>query len=76
MRAIELFSGIGAFSQAVESLGLPLEVVQAYDQSDSANLTYELNWGLKPRARNIESLKASSDLVQAELWWMSPPCAP
>lgn len=46
LKFIDLFSGIGGFHQALNSFGA--ECVFASDINDSANLTYELNHGLKP----------------------------
>lgn len=73
MKAIEFFSGIGGFHQVVSAHGI--EVVGAFDQDKAANEVYELNYGLKPNARNLDSIKAT-DIPYADLWWMSPPCAP
>jgi site-specific DNA-cytosine methylase len=72
-RAVEFFSGIGAFAQAARALNI--EVVAAFDQSQSANLTYRLNYRLEPKARNLDSLDFK-EIPEAEIWWMSPPCTP
>jgi DNA (cytosine-5)-methyltransferase 1 len=73
MKAIEFFSGIGAFAYAARGAGV--EVVAAFDQGQDANSTYEYNFSLKPSARNLDSLPASA-VPDADLWWLSPPCTP
>ena len=72
-RAVEFFSGIGAFAEGVR--GLPVEVVAAYDQDEAANRTYRANHGGEPRVRNLDAIRAG-DIPPAELWWLSPPCQP
>lgn len=72
-RAVEFFSGIGAF--AAGAAGLPVEVVAAFDQNDAANRTYRHNFGLAPRARNLDAIRAA-EVPDSELWWLSPPCTP
>lgn len=73
MRAIEFFSGIGAFAVAARNRGI--EVVAAFDQSQRANEVYLRNFGLAPNARNLDSIPGS-DIPAADFWWMSPPCTP
>ncbi len=73
IKALELFSGIGAFAEAAGKQNI--EVVAAYDQDPRANWTYALNHKLKPNPRNLDTI-ASKDLPAADLWWMSPPCQP
>ncbi len=73
IRALELFSGIGAFAEA--SAKRNIEVVGAFDQDPRANRTYLLNHGLKPISRNLDTI-AAAELPSAEIWWMSPPCQP
>lgn len=72
-RAVEFFSGLGAFSVAAREAGI--EVVAAFDQSSEANDCYRLNFGRKPVDRNLDSLPFA-DIPDAEIWWMSPPCKP
>jgi site-specific DNA-cytosine methylase len=72
-RAVEFYSGIGAFAAGVAEL--PVEVVAAFDQNDAANRTYRLNFGHPPRCRNLDSILADA-IPDADLWWMSPPCTP
>lgn len=75
LRAIEFFSGIGAFSQAVKLGQYPIEVVQAFDQSEWANKTFAHNNGLTPHATNLDTIKSKA-IKEADIWWMSPPCTP
>lgn len=73
MKAIEFFSGIGGFNQAARRCGI--ETVAAFDQDLAANQVYEINYGLKPSCRNLDSI-AAEEIPDADFWWMSPPCAP
>jgi DNA (cytosine-5)-methyltransferase 1/tRNA (cytosine38-C5)-methyltransferase len=75
IKAVEFFSGIGAFSEAIKLGGHNIEVVQAFDQSAVANAAYALNHGLVPCAKSIEALKVH-DIAGGDLWWLSPPCQP
>lgn len=74
IKAIEFFSGIGAFAQAARLHDV--DVIGAFDQSQFANEAYEKNFGHKPNSRNIDSLPLSSIPPEANLWWLSPPCTP
>lgn len=75
MRALELYCGIGGFAAAAEPLGV--DVVAAYDASMHVVATYNSNWGAVARQRDILQLKVRDfSAAQADLWWMSPPCAP
>src|SRR5688572_25303348 len=73
IRAVEFFSGIGAFAQAARSF--PIEIVAAFDQGEDANAVYEHNFKLAPSSRNLDSIGATQ-IPDAELWWLSPPCTP
>ncbi len=73
IKALELFSGIGAFAEAAGKKGV--DVVAAFDQDPRANSTYEFNHGLKPKARNLDTISCE-EIPAADLWWMSPPCQP
>lgn len=73
MKAIEFFSGIGAFAEAVRNY--EIDVVAAFDQNEIANQVYAHNFSLQPHSRNLDSIKLP-ELPQADLWWMSPPCTP
>lgn len=75
MRALELYSGIGGF--AAGAAGLDIEVVAALDISPHVVPAYNANW--EPVAKQADLLSLSlQDLArfEADLWWMSPPCAP
>ena len=75
MRALELYSGIGGFAAAVEGCGI--EVVSALDASSHVVQTYNINWPAVARQRNIlQMTEADFTRFEADLWWMSPPCAP
>jgi site-specific DNA-cytosine methylase len=52
-----------------------VEVVAAFDQDSAANRIYEVNYGLKPGSRNLDTIKAC-EIPFADIWWMSPPCTP
>lgn len=73
VKALEFFSGIGAFAEAARHFGI--EVQSAFDIDIRANQTYELNFGLKPNHRNLDTIFAEQ-ISFADLWWMSPPCQP
>ncbi len=72
-RAIEFFSGIGAFSQVGHEYGA--QTIQAFDQGEDANCVFKLNYDLEPCTRNLDSIKFDQ-IEEADLWWMSPPCLP
>lgn len=72
-KALEFFSGIGAFTEATRTFDL--EVIAAFDQNDAANLAYQSNFGLRPSVRNLDTIKAE-EIPSADIWWMSPPCKP
>lgn len=74
MRILELFAGIGGVAAAVQGRA---EIVCAVDQDEHAHLTYTANWPHPARRWNILGLKAERlARLQADLWWMSPPCQP
>ena len=76
IKAIEFFSGVGAFSQALISMPLcPIEVVAAFDQNPEANRVYLHNHGREPNTKNLVFVK-SEDICASDLWWLSPPCTP
>ncbi len=75
MRALELYCGIGGFAAAVR--GSDIEVVGAVDASSHVVQTYNQNFEPIARQRNILQMKvADFAAYEADLWWMSPPCAP
>jgi|AGTN01.2.fsa_nt_gi Site-specific DNA methylase len=73
LRAVEFFSGIGAFSEACRDS--QIEVIAAFDQNGKANEVFAHNFSLRPQAKNLDTI-AASDIPEAEIWWMSPPCTP
>ena len=73
MKCLELYSGIGGFAVVARKLGW--RVARAVDINQLAACVYELNFGLAPEIRTIESLTLESD-AHFDLWWMSPPCQP
>jgi len=74
MRVVELFSGIGGCARA---LGNRADVRLAIDQSEHARAVYGLNFPDHPqRAWNLAGVKARQLSVDADLWWLSPPCQP
>ncbi len=73
LKAIEFFSGIGAFSEAIR--GMPVEVVAAFDQNENANVAFAHNFALQPRRKNLENI-SYEDVPDSDMWWMSPPCTP
>jgi site-specific DNA-cytosine methylase len=74
VRILELFSGIGGLAAAVQDHH---EVVAAIDHDLRAQQVYAANFAHRREVRNLASVKASwLAAFGAELWWMSPPCAP
>lgn len=88
MRVLELFCGIGGFHSALDKArerlsGSPEsnsfsdsepEIV-ASDINELSNDTYELNFGIRPLQKAIESLPLAV-LESFDLWMASPPCQP
>ena len=74
MRILELFSGLGGWRVALQNRGT---VLAAYDVSEAANVTYALNHGDVPRAKELAHVPLS-ELVAlgADTWLLSPPCQP
>ncbi len=74
LRVLELFAGIGG---AATALGAAARVVLAVDQDAAARATYARRFGSAPVPRNLHHVKpAFFDGLDADLWWMSPPCQP
>lgn len=73
VKAIEFFSGIGSFHEAVKNKNI--DVIQAFDQSEAANQVYHSNFGIVPISKNLASIDANQ-IDEADLWWLSPPCTP
>src|SRR3954447_18921121 len=72
VKAIDLYSGIGGWSLGLEMAGV--RVVSAYDVWEQANLTYERNLGLAPRAVNLRELPLSLLPDDVDIVVGSPPC--
>lgn len=73
MKAVEFFSGIGAFAYAAHDFGI--QISAAFDQSDDANRVYNHNFNSAPSPRNLDSLNVDA-VPEADIWWLSPPCKP
>jgi site-specific DNA-cytosine methylase len=64
---------MGSFAEACRDTSL--QVVAAFDQNELANHVYEHNFGLSPRNSTLDSVQLSQ-IPEADIWWMSPPCTP
>lgn len=74
MRVLELFAGIGGCAEAVRGHA---EVVAAIDHDVRAAAVYRDNHPHPQHVRNLVSVKTPwIASFEADLWWMSPPCAP
>lgn len=75
MRVLELFSGIGGLAAAVDGRHA---VVGAVDHDRPAQAVYGATWPHhRQEVKNLVSVKpAWLAAFGADLWWMSPPCAP
>jgi DNA (cytosine-5)-methyltransferase 1 len=75
VRALELFSGIGGCAFA---LGDRADIVLAVDQDDAARATYARQHPGTPMSPyNLHAANVAwFSKVEADLWWMSPPCQP
>lgn len=74
MRALELFSGIGGFAEAADGD----RIVGAVDHDRRAGTVYAARFpGHRLEPKNLAAVKpAWLGAFGADLWWMSPPCAP
>ena len=76
MRVLELFSGLGGLAAALAGRA---EVEGAVDHDRRAADVYAASWP-HPGAmqvKNLASVKTAwLQAFEADLWWMSPPCAP
>lgn len=73
-RILELFSGLGGWRWAAGPRGA---VAAAYDISPAANLTYSLNHGGCPLAKELATVPAEALAGHgADTWLLSPPCQP
>ena len=76
-RVIELYSGIGAWTQAFMKINLNFEIVYAYDINPVANISYYSNYKIHPNARSVEKVSLQQmEEWNADIWVMSPPCQP
>lgn len=74
LRALELFAGIGGFAAAAADR---LDVVAAFDHDRRCERVYQANFGHPYVVKNLVAVKdATLAAFEADLWWMSPPCAP
>jgi site-specific DNA-cytosine methylase len=74
MRVLELFAGIGGCATALDGIA---EVRLAVDQDAAARATYALHHDHPRSPKNLHHVKVDwLAAVDAELWWMSPPCQP
>lgn len=75
MRVLELFSGIGGLAAALEPEDT---VVAAVDHDRDAQRVYAANFPHHRReTKNLAPIPlAWLQAFDADLWWMSPPCAP
>jgi len=76
VKALELFSGIGGFAEAVR--GTDISIVGAVDQSPLALETYRLNFPFHP-VRQVDLERVTTEKLsafEADFWWLSPPCQP
>jgi DNA (cytosine-5)-methyltransferase 1 len=72
--ALELYSGIGGLAAAVAGR---VQVVGAIDHDRLAETVYRANHPHPVHVRNLESVTTAwLASFEADLWWMSPPCAP
>lgn len=73
MRTLELFAGIGGLHAACPWL----DVIAAVDINRDSRLVYSSNFAAPYIVRELETIPITwLESQQAELWWMSPPCAP
>ncbi|HRC84566.1 MAG TPA: DNA cytosine methyltransferase [Thermoanaerobaculia bacterium] len=71
---LELFCGIGGCAAALPASA---EVVAALDINEVALGLYRANFPHPARAATVESIPvATLGALDAELWWLSPPCQP
>jgi DNA (cytosine-5)-methyltransferase 1 len=74
LRVLELYAGIGAASEA---LAAQARIAAAVEINERALAVYQRNFPHRTRCGTIESLPTSFfQEVQADLWWLSPPCQP
>ena len=73
MKCLELFSGIGGFAASFPDV----EIVKAVDIDASAAEIYRANFPHELELKEIATLPTEwFASLDAEAWWMSPPCTP
>ncbi len=73
VRALELFAGIGGFAAAQPEVAIAL----AIEQSGVASAVYRSNFRHDTSSLNLDHVTPDRlAAVEADLWWMSPPCQP
>ena len=72
---LELFSGIGGFAVIARHRGW--RVLRAIDIDENAARVYRRNFDHEHQIRTIESIPVDElASINAEIWWLSPPCQP
>ncbi len=75
MKALELYAGIGGFSAA--AAGFDVDVVGAVDASQHALEALHYNFGHPTHQISLMGdVAAKLSGLEADMWWMSPPCTP
>jgi site-specific DNA-cytosine methylase len=73
MKCLELFAGIGGFAASFPGV----EILKAVDVDVAAARVYRENFKHPSEVREISSLPLSwFNELDADAWWMSPPCTP
>lgn len=73
MKILELFSGIGGLAEAAGDH----TIVGAVDHDRRVQQVYAAHFHHRQEVKNLASVKAPwLAAFDADLWWMSPPCAP
>lgn len=73
MKCLELFAGIGGFAASFPDLN----IVKSVDVDLAATRVYRANFQHPSEVREISSLPLSwFNELDADAWWMSPPCTP
>ena len=71
MKVIELFSGIGAQTQALKNIGIEHEIVGVSDIDKFAHQSYEAIHG---QTKNFGDIMEIDELPEADMWTYSFPC--
>jgi DNA (cytosine-5)-methyltransferase 1 len=73
LRVIELFAGIGAWSKALENLGIPHTVLEAIESDPKTMTSYNLIHGTNFQPVDITQVEENA-LPDCDLICYSPPC--